>query len=87
MAIQPDLSRLLFLCRYIFLDERAVSSQLLGERIDPAELDSGRNIGEGVEEEDMYDNDPMIDNAGSDGGGIAEVEVQLATRKRGGNRR
>jgi hypothetical protein len=58
----------------------------LGERIDPSELDSGRNVDQ-VLEGDLSDEDPLAKEVASEDLEIANVEMQLsATKKRGGNR-
>lgn len=67
-------------------DERTIPAQLLGERIDPSELDSGRNVGEMLEEA-ISDEDPLAKEVASEDLEIADVEMQLSTTKKRGSGR
>lgn len=70
---------------FLNADERTIPVQLLGERIDPSELDSGRNVGEMLDG-DISDEDPLEKEVASEDLEIADVEIQLsATKKQGGS--
>lgn len=71
------------------LDERNIPAQLLGARIDPSELDSGRNVG-AVREEAVSGNDLLPNDMARENLETPNVEVRLsATKNRsaGRNRR
>lgn len=76
----------LSLASRIIKDERSISAKLLGERIDPSELDSGRNVGE-LPEGSLSGEDPLAKEAGGEDLEMADVGKQhSATKKRSGGR-